>query len=216
MVVCLNGRRDNLLLSLLSFRIWEYDIRSFSLVLFKFWNIYIVTRLDAVAESCGRSGFLQPGRVKQMTYKIDTCRYLASLVLNLTWCLALLGYGKDWLAQYHDNVTEWEIASWCWQPGVTVGQHYEVIMSVHHHNSVPSLIRLYVFQGCNTAMNSNNILTVWLPRHLDAIPLPTLICIVYVVFYLWGWPLNVARTKKQPHINTPVRSMQTMSYTSIA
>ena len=39
-------------------------------------------------------------RIKPMTYKIDTCRSLAR-------CLALLGSGKDWLAQCQDNVTEW-------------------------------------------------------------------------------------------------------------
>ena len=41
-----------------------------------------------------------------MTYKIDTYRFLAK-------CSALLGEDKDWLAQYQDNVTEWDIRSWC-------------------------------------------------------------------------------------------------------
>ena len=39
-----------------------------------------------------------PGRVKTVTYKIYTCRYLA-------WQLALIGSEKDWLAQCQDNVT---------------------------------------------------------------------------------------------------------------
>ena len=26
-------------------------------------------------------------------------------------------FGIIWLAQYQDNVTEWDIRSWCWQPG---------------------------------------------------------------------------------------------------
>ena len=37
--------------------------------------------------------------IKPMTYKIDTYRYL-------DWQLALLGYSKDWLDQYHHNVIE--------------------------------------------------------------------------------------------------------------
>ena len=45
-------------------------------------------------------------QVKPMTYKIDTCHFLA-------WCLVLIGWGKDWLAQYQKNVTEWDIRSWC-------------------------------------------------------------------------------------------------------
>ena len=28
----------------------------------------------------------------------------------LGWCLALRGEGKDWLAEYQDNVTEWNIS----------------------------------------------------------------------------------------------------------
>ena len=46
-------------------------------------------------------------------FKIDTCHFLV---------LALLGYGKNWLAQWQDNVTEWD--------GWPVGQHYNVVMSV--------------------------------------------------------------------------------------
>ena len=52
---------------------------------------------------------LVPGWVKLMTYQIDTCRFLA-------WWSALIGYGKDWLAQCQDNVIEWDIRSWCWLP----------------------------------------------------------------------------------------------------
>ena len=39
-----------------------------------------------------------PGRVKSMTYKIDTCCFLA-------WRFAIIGYGKEWLAECQDNVT---------------------------------------------------------------------------------------------------------------
>ena len=45
---------------------------------------------------------LNHGRVKPMTYKVDTCRFLAR-------CSALLGQGKDWLAQYQYNVTDGEL-----------------------------------------------------------------------------------------------------------
>ena len=67
-----------------------------------------------------------PAWVKAMTYQIDTCRFPAR-------CSALLGYGKDWLAQCQDNVTDWGITSWCWRPGFPVGQHYKVATSVHCH-----------------------------------------------------------------------------------
>ena len=43
-----------------------------------------------------------PGRVKRITYNIDTCHSLA-------WCSELIGQSKDWLDQYQDNVTEWNI-----------------------------------------------------------------------------------------------------------
>ena len=57
----------------------------------------------------GRSGnpnimFLDPNQTN--AFKIDTCHFLASH-------LALLGYGKDWLAQCQDNVAEWDIKSQC-------------------------------------------------------------------------------------------------------
>ena len=32
---------------------------------------------------------------------------------------------KDWLAQYQDNVTTWDIRSWCWQPGLPMLKHYK-------------------------------------------------------------------------------------------
>ena len=41
---------------------------------------------------------LSPGRVKPMASKIDTCCFLA-------WRLALIGLGKNGLAQCRDNVS---------------------------------------------------------------------------------------------------------------
>ena len=67
------------------------------------------------------------GLTHKMTYKIDTSRSLA-------WYSPLLGYGRDWLAQYHDNVTEWEIGSWCRRlDPLVVSQHYKDAMRAHSH-----------------------------------------------------------------------------------
>ena len=42
----------------------------------------------------------------------------------------MLGEGRDWLAQCHDNVTKGDIRSWYWQPGVPLGKKpYKVTMS---------------------------------------------------------------------------------------
>ena len=54
--------------------------------------------------------------------------------------LALLGQGKDWLAQCKDNVTEWDIRLQCWWLDLLVGRHYKDTMSAHCNNSVPVLI----------------------------------------------------------------------------
>ena len=95
----------------------------------------------AVAESIERRPRVREieslilGQVKPVTYKVDTCHFLA-------WCLALIGYGKDWLAQCQDNGTEWDIRSWCQQSDFPVGQYYKVVMSVHCHKLVPILIRM--------------------------------------------------------------------------
>ena len=70
--------------------------------------------MDNIANVTGNPQSSIPIRVKSMTYKIDTCHFL-------TWWSALLGYDEDWLAQLQDNVTEWDIWSWCSQPGLPVG-----------------------------------------------------------------------------------------------
>ena len=64
-----------------------------------------------------------------MTYKIDTCHYLA-------WRPELVEPGMDWLAQCQDNVAEWDIGSLV----SPVGQLWEVAMSVHCRKLVPILI----------------------------------------------------------------------------
>ena len=55
-----------------------------------------------------------------MTYKIDTSYFLA-------WLSALIGSNQYWLARCQDNITEWDIMSWFWWPGLPVAQHYIVL-----------------------------------------------------------------------------------------
>ena len=43
--------------------------------------------------------------------------------------LALIGLGMDWLAQCQDNVTEWNIGSWCQWASLPVRQHGEVTVT---------------------------------------------------------------------------------------
>ena len=93
---------------------------------------------------------LNPDRVKPMTYTIYICCLLA-------WCSALLVYGKDWLAQCKDNVTQWDIGSWCCQPDFPVGQYYKVAMSVHCHKSVPILISPQMLLGHKTTNKQNQM-----------------------------------------------------------
>ena len=48
-----------------------------------------------------------------MTYKLS----------NLTLA-DITGIGIDWSDLYQDNVTEWDIRSWCLWPGLSVRQEY--------------------------------------------------------------------------------------------
>ena len=68
-----------------------------------------------------------------MTYKIDTYPYLA-------WHMELLEYGKDWLTQDLDTVTEWAVRSWKQWPGLTVEPQYKAIRNVHCHNHIIIII----------------------------------------------------------------------------
>ena len=43
-----------------------------------------------------------------------------------------------------NNVTAWDIRSWCRQPDFPLGQHYKVNMSAHCHNSVSLLTCHYM------------------------------------------------------------------------
>ena len=68
-----------------------------------------------------------------MTYKIDTFHYLA-------WHSAEKGQDKHWLAQYQENVNVLDSGIWCWWPGLPLGKHYKVSITVHCHKLVPVLI----------------------------------------------------------------------------
>ena len=57
-----------------------------------------------------------------------SCRFLGRHSL-------LLGLGKDWLAQCQDNVTEWDIRSWCSWPDFPVGKHYKVTTVISWYSS---------------------------------------------------------------------------------
>ena len=85
--------------------------------------------------SCfGRSGDFRPYWSQTDDIEIDTYHFLArrSALLHLD--------KKDWLAQCQDNVIESDIRSWCWWPGLPVGQSYKVPTSVHCHKSATILI----------------------------------------------------------------------------
>ena len=59
----------------------------------------------------------------------------------------LLGQNKNWLAQCHDNVTEWYIRSWCWRPGLPAGQYYKAVIGVHWHQSVTVMSQCQMLSG---------------------------------------------------------------------
>ena len=81
----------------------------------------------------GEIGSSVPGRVKPMTYKIASCRFLARQSI-------LVGHGKDWLAQCQDTVTGWDIRLWDQLPDFPVGKDYKMTMSAHCHKLVSILI----------------------------------------------------------------------------
>ena len=63
------------------------------------------------------------------------------------------GQGKDWLVQYQDNMTEWEIGSCCQRLCHQVEQHYKVIITAHCHKSVTMLIEFQILPGLKTPTN---------------------------------------------------------------
>ena len=73
--------------------------------------IYIFHLQGMLAESLGHMPCVWeiwssvPGRVKPMTCKIDTCRYLVRWMFDIN---------RIRFAQCQDNMAEWDIGSWCW------------------------------------------------------------------------------------------------------
>ena len=37
------------------------------------------------------------------------------------------------------KLTEWDIKLWCWRPGLSLGQHYKVVLSVNRLSQVNTL-----------------------------------------------------------------------------
>ena len=67
-----------------------------------YMNVFGVSRSGRISSASRESepyGF-EPWPSQINDFSIDTCRFLV-------WCLALLGYGEDWLDQCQDNMTEW-------------------------------------------------------------------------------------------------------------
>ena len=72
----------------------------------------------------------------------------------------MLGYGKDWLVQYQDNVRVESGHVTYWWTGLPVGQHYKVTMSVHYHKLVLFSYDLRYSQDKNTTNQlSNQLIT---------------------------------------------------------
>ena len=67
----------------------------------------------------------KPWSIRINDLDIRTCRFIAKFS-------ALLGQGKEWLAKCQDNVTGWDIGSWCQWPDLRVGWHYKS----HHEYSL--------------------------------------------------------------------------------
>ena len=61
----------------------------------------------------------------------------------------LIGYGKHWLGQCPDNLTEWDIRSWCQRADFQMGQYYEVAMGARCQKSVP--VQIYITFGVERA-----------------------------------------------------------------
>ena len=91
---------------------------------FEAFHQYIVINLipdDSHAESCG----------VQIPAESNHKNWGLSLVHHGGY--AILRQGKDWLAQYQDNITEWQMGSWCREHGLPGGKHYKSAMNTHCH-----------------------------------------------------------------------------------
>ena len=64
-------------------------------------------------QSAGFTGRRSDDRIPAESNRWFTKVILVSL---LSLALGITRLGKDWLAQYQDTMTEWDIRSWCWWP----------------------------------------------------------------------------------------------------
>ena len=94
--------------------------------IFYLWLDWMAEMSIASISSFGASGHSDLTGSNPDRVKIYTCHFIAR-------CRSLLRYGND-------NVTECDIRSWCWCPGLPVAQHYKVVIGAHCHRSVPVLI----------------------------------------------------------------------------
>ena len=65
------------------------------------------------------------------------------------------------MAQCQDSMTESDIRPCCWWPCVPVGQHYDVAMSAHCHQSVPILKAPWILLECKTTATKERKTWTW-------------------------------------------------------
>ena len=56
---------------------------------------------------------------------VESSQWLKNVYLSLALGIIRVGQGLDWVAQWQDNVTQWDIRSWYWWLGLSVGQYYK-------------------------------------------------------------------------------------------
>ena len=78
-------------------------------------------------------GSLKHSRAKHVTYKIDTCHYLA-------WRFALIGWDEDRLGRCEDNLTVCDIRGFGAGGLISQWDSTKFAMSAHCHKSVSVLI----------------------------------------------------------------------------
>ena len=86
-------------------------------------------RPDRMAEWIGFREIRRFGPHGFEPWSSQTIGLKLTYLLVTSWHMALLGYGKDRLAQCQDSMTEWDIRSWCRWPGLPVRQHFNMAVS---------------------------------------------------------------------------------------
>ena len=106
----------------------------------KHLTIFDATQLDGMTELVERPSLILGDRgilTSQVRNLVESNQWLKNLYLSLpkqVLHIIRIGYGqKLWLAQCQDNVTEWDVSLWCWQPSLPVDSHYIVTMNANYH-----------------------------------------------------------------------------------